>query len=74
MTEFARNRQTATVRFRIALTVVFAVSTLAAADDSPWPRFRGPNGDGVAADDPRLPDSWSTTENVAWIADVPGQR
>ena len=22
--------------------------------------------------DPRLPDSWSATENVAWKADVPG--
>ncbi len=37
-----------------------------------WPRFRGPNADGVAKDDSRLPSNWSTTENVAWVADVPG--
>lgn len=37
-----------------------------------WPRFRGPDADGVAEDDPRLPVTWSTTENVAWAADVPG--
>ena len=36
------------------------------------PRFRGPNADGVAADDARLPDTWSKTENIQWIADVPG--
>lgn len=38
-----------------------------------WTRFRGPNGDGVAADDPRLPDKWSKTENVKWVTDVPGR-
>ncbi len=37
-----------------------------------WPRFRGPNADGVAADNPGLPTTWSTTENVQWVADVPG--
>lgn len=37
-----------------------------------WPRFRGPNADGVAPDDPRLPSTWSRTENVKWVADVPG--
>jgi outer membrane protein assembly factor BamB len=38
-----------------------------------WTRFRGPNADGVAPDDPRLPDKWSKTENVKWVADVPGR-
>lgn len=37
-----------------------------------WPRFRGPNADGVAADDARLPVTWSKTDNVKWVADVPG--
>jgi outer membrane protein assembly factor BamB/dienelactone hydrolase len=37
-----------------------------------WPRFRGPNADGVAADDPRLPDTWSKKDNLKWVADVPG--
>jgi outer membrane protein assembly factor BamB len=27
---------------------------------------------GVAADHPDLPDSWSTTENVAWVTSIPG--
>ena len=36
-----------------------------------WPQFRGPDGSGVA-EDPRLPERWSQTENVAWKTDIPG--
>jgi outer membrane protein assembly factor BamB len=41
-------------------------------EENHWPRFRGPNGTGVAPDHPGLPIAWSTTENVKWVADVPG--
>jgi len=37
-----------------------------------WPRFRGATAAGVAIDDPRLPEHWSTTENVRWTAEIPG--
>jgi outer membrane protein assembly factor BamB len=37
-----------------------------------WQQFRGPQA-GVATDDPRLPDTWTTTENVAWSIDIPGR-
>ena len=37
-----------------------------------WPQFRGSRG-GVAPDDPALPDTWSTTQNVAWKLDIPGR-
>jgi outer membrane protein assembly factor BamB len=37
-----------------------------------WQQFRGPQA-GVAPDDPRLPDTWTTTENVAWRIDIPGR-
>jgi outer membrane protein assembly factor BamB len=37
-----------------------------------WPQFRGHHGAGVA-DRAVLPDRWSTTENVAWAADIPGR-
>jgi len=43
-----------------------------ADSQSSWPRFRSPNADGVAADDARLPDTWSKKDNVKWVADVPG--
>ena len=37
-----------------------------------WPQFHGPGALGVA-DHPSLPDRWSTNENVAWKAEVPGR-
>ncbi len=36
-----------------------------------WPRFRGPDSNPVS-DNPNLPVTWSRTENVEWVADVPG--
>ena len=43
----------------------------AVALEGNWPQFRGPGGNGVA-DDTESPLMWSTTENVAWVSDVPG--
>jgi outer membrane protein assembly factor BamB len=37
-----------------------------------WPQFRGPESNPVASN-PRLPDRWSTTENVEWSVEVPGR-
>ena len=50
--------------------IVFLLTLTAFAAD-PWPQFRGPGSNGIA-DDPRLPDRWSDTENVKWKVDVPG--
>jgi outer membrane protein assembly factor BamB len=36
-----------------------------------WPRFRGPDSN-PASENPNLPVTWSRTENVEWVADVPG--
>jgi outer membrane protein assembly factor BamB len=36
-----------------------------------WPRWRGPNADGVA-DGRKLPIRWSQTDNVRWSAKLPG--
>jgi len=47
------------------------MSTAAASQDN-WPRFRGPNADGVAPDHASLPTKWTTTEDVKWVAEVPG--
>ena len=44
----------------------------AAAQEAAWSRFRGPDGTGVVADNPNLPERWSRTENVAWRTEVPG--
>ena len=43
---------------------------LAVAAD--WPRFRGPNGQGLS-DEKDIPVKWSETENVAWKVPVPAE-
>jgi outer membrane protein assembly factor BamB len=48
----------------------FVLVALSAAG-ADWAQFRGPGSTGVA-DDPKLPDSWSQTENVAWKTPIPG--
>ena len=37
-----------------------------------WPQFRGVNANPAIADNPNLPEKWSTTENVKWVVDIPG--
>lgn len=37
-----------------------------------WPQFRGPDANGVVADNPRLPDHWSASDNIDWRTPVPG--
>ena len=51
----------------LLITSLFA-SAVAQAD---WPRFRGANGAGEAAD-VKLPDDWSG-ESAKWSADLPGE-
>jgi len=38
-----------------------------------WPGFRGPAMNGLVPAGATLPTEWSSTQNVAWVADVPGQ-
>src|SRR5262245_59453223 len=58
--------------FACAMLCVLAAVSEPVLRAQNWPQFRGPRA-GVAADDPRLPDRWTTTENVAWRIDVPGR-
>ena len=53
----------------LAVIVISAASVTLGAQH--WPQFRGTMA-GVAPDHPNLPETWSTTENVAWVADIPG--
>jgi outer membrane protein assembly factor BamB len=54
----------------VVITMALLLHSVGMANDR-WPQFRGPQSLGVA-EDPSLPDKWSTTENVAWRADIPG--
>jgi len=57
----------------VAAAIVAPAVALEPDEKAPenWPQFRGPNGMPVS-DNPDLPTSWSTTENVEWVVDVPG--
>ncbi|MCX6910717.1 MAG: PQQ-binding-like beta-propeller repeat protein [Verrucomicrobia bacterium] len=48
-----------------------AIASLTGAADENWPRFRGPNGSGMA-DDAKPPTAWSDTKNVKWKTALPG--
>jgi outer membrane protein assembly factor BamB len=58
--------------FVVCLILVLTTALFVTLDAQHWPQFRGLHA-GVAPDDPRLPDRWSTTENVAWRIDIPGR-
>ena len=48
----------------------FVLLNVSDAQDWGW---RGPNGNGIAADGQKIPDEWSAEKNVIWSADVPGR-
>lgn len=50
-------------------TAALLASTVLAEN---WARFRGPNGQGISSET-NLPVQWSTTENIAWKAAIPGE-
>lgn len=56
-----------------ASVAAFAASFAAGSGDavSPWPDYRGPGLDGVAAGSPPL--SWGESENVRWRTPLPGR-
>jgi hypothetical protein len=56
------------MKVRQIATAALLAALLAGAD---WPRFRGPDGAGVA-DATGLPTTWSATENVVWKTPLPG--
>ncbi|MEC9002341.1 MAG: PQQ-binding-like beta-propeller repeat protein [Planctomycetota bacterium] len=51
------------------LALVLMVSSVAHAEN--WGQFRGPHFNGSTTEK-NLPSKWSQTENVAWVADLPG--
>jgi outer membrane protein assembly factor BamB len=58
---------------RLFLTALLGVGLAGQRSDAgDWPRFRGPNGSGVA-DDKGLPVKFSKDENVRWKTELPGR-
>lgn len=50
---------------------VIAIARVGVAQETNWPRWRGPSWNG-AAQGAGYPTNWSDTENVAWKAALPG--
>ena len=57
-----------TLLYAVMLGNLYCGTKLAHAD---WQRFRGPNGQGVAAE-ASLPTTWSDRENLKWKTPLPG--
>jgi outer membrane protein assembly factor BamB len=52
-----------------SIATLLALASPSLADD--WPQWRGPTFNGSTSET-GLPQTWSTTENVAWVAALPG--
>jgi outer membrane protein assembly factor BamB len=58
---------------RLAVASAFLLAPLVARGaDLTWPQFRGPDSNPVGRH-AKLPDRWSKTENVEWVAPIPGR-
>ena len=53
------------------LLVLVSIAGAGEQKSADWPRWRGPNADGVA-DGGNLPIRWSQTENILWSVKLPG--
>jgi outer membrane protein assembly factor BamB len=53
----------------LVVAIVFCCSAKLQAEN--WPRWRGPNNDGISHETD-LPSKWSKTENIAWRTPLPG--
>jgi outer membrane protein assembly factor BamB len=61
-------RTLALARMLVALALV---PITFGAEGPVWPQFRGPQSNPVS--EGRLPDTWSKTQNIDWMAEIPGR-
>jgi outer membrane protein assembly factor BamB len=55
----------------ILLLIVLLIPCVLVAAEDDWPRWRGPNNDGMARGD--VPLEWSEDKNIAWRVTIPGR-
>ena len=60
------------MQFRITLSAltILLLTTVVQAEN--WPRFRGPNADGLHHS-AKLPTNWSESDNIVWKSETPGK-
>ena len=59
-----------TTHWILTLVTCCWLSTVVQAEN--WPQFRGPGHQGISAES-NVPLKWSTTENIVWKIEIPGQ-
>ena len=59
------------VLFALLLLAGALAGPRASAEPGGWPRFRGPNGQGVATDTAKPPAEFGVGKNLAWCVDLP---
>jgi outer membrane protein assembly factor BamB len=57
---------------RLAASAIALSLSVACGADPEWPGFRGPDANPASAKK-GLPEKWSKTENVEWVAEIPGR-
>src|SRR5687767_7600848 len=57
--------------FAVAVLLAAPAARGTAGDSADWPRFRGPNGQGVAPDGAKPPSQFGPEKNLLWKADLP---
>jgi outer membrane protein assembly factor BamB len=68
-----------TKRFHLSIAIALlflcmltSIKPPTATAQTPWPSWRGPNGNGTATEG-TYPSSWSEQEQIAWKLDLPGR-
>jgi outer membrane protein assembly factor BamB len=56
---------------RACVVALFLTASAASAQPSDWPQFRGPNGSGVAGDQPGVPVEIGPDKHVVWKVALP---
>ena len=55
-----------------AIAVLSLLSQASAFAQDDWARWRGPEGNGVVAEDQKPPTTWNSDEDFVWKVKVPG--
>jgi outer membrane protein assembly factor BamB len=55
----------------LSVSILTFTCAVFAAHAENWPRFRGPNGEGIS-NDKHVPIQWTETDGIAWRAAIPG--
>ena len=56
----------------VTLTLATTLATVGSTVAGDWPRFRGPDGEGVSSDE-NIPTEWSDQKNLKWKLKMPGK-